>query len=119
MFSWDAVEPLISQLSTSLEYLEVHWCTFWGLRDLQLPPLPRLRELRHHQMSERRTFTDRSGFFYLGPQISLLHLSGHSFQTRVAPFPKSLRHLFVEGVLTENVFGAEPLPWLIALSIWC
>ena len=117
--SWDAVEALISQLSASLEYLEIQWCEFRDLRNLQLHPFPCLRELHYHEHYEH-IFADGRGFFRLGPHISHLYLSGNFYHTQVAPFPGSLRHLSVEeGVLTEKVFGTDPCPWLISLSIEC
>jgi len=120
MTSWDAIKPLISHLSTSLEHLEVRWCDIWDLHNRQLPPIPCLRELRHLHITDRWNLADGSGFFHLGPHISHLHLSGNVYQPWVVPFPKSLRHLFVdERVLTATVFGTNPLPWLTSLSIRC
>ena len=118
MTSWDAVEPLISQLSISLEYLEVRWYNCRDLRSPQLPPLPFLRELRHYYHVGGYIAMDLSALLRLGPHISHLHLSGNLYRIGAAPFPKSLRHLFVdEDLFMESIFGTDPLPWLISLNI--
>jgi hypothetical protein len=123
MFSWEPLEPLIAHLTASLECLELQSCEFWLFRPLQLPFFPCLRELRHHQNSARGTFPDQSKLnelFRLASQVTYLHLSGTFYYTRVAAFPKSLRHLSIEeGVLTEHIFGTHSMPWLTTLSIRC
>ena len=120
--SWKGVEPLIGQLATSLEYLELQQCNFLAPRPLLYPPFPRLRELRHHQWYLSTTFSDRSRLselIQLGSQITHLHLSG-SFEhiDRVAAFPGSLLHLSVEAwMLTEPYFGTCTFPGLLSLSV--
>lgn len=47
--SWEALEPLITQLATLLECLELQRCEFRLQRQLQLPPFPCLRELCHER----------------------------------------------------------------------
>jgi len=121
MSSWEGVEPLISQLTASLECLELQWCEFRALRPLHCTPFSRLRELRHHQSHIRNTFPDESRLselFHLGSQITHLHLSGSFRHTRVAAFPKNLRHLSVEEwVLTKHNFGTGTFIGLPSLSI--
>jgi len=80
MSSWETVQPLISQLATSLEYLELQGCRFLPLSQLQLPPFPCLQELRHHQHYTRSTFPDTSQLnelLRLGSQVAHLHVTGH------------------------------------------
>ena len=121
MSSWEGVEPLISHLAPSLEYLELQRCEFRALGTLLCPPFSRLRELRHHQSYIRNTVphpSRLSELFHLGSQITHLHLSGPFHHTRVTAFPKSLRHLSVEAwVLTEQNFRASPLHGLLSLTI--
>ena len=119
--SWEGVEPLIGQLATSLEYLELQQCDFLAPRPLQYPAFPRLRELRHHQWYLFTTFSDRgrlSELFHLGSQITHLHLSGSFEHIRVAAFPASLWHLSVEAwMLTEQYFKTCTLHGLLSLSV--
>jgi len=121
MSSWEGVEPLISQLADSLEYLELQWCSFQALHPLLYPPFPRLRELRHHQSYVHNTFSDRSRLselFHLGSRITHLHLSGSFRDTRVAAFPMSLRHLSIEErVLARRDFWTGSFPRLLSLSV--
>ena len=119
--SWKGVEPLIGQLATSLEYLELQQCDFLAPQPLQYPPFPRLQELRHHQWNLFTTFSDRSRLselFQLGSQITHLHLSGSFEHIRVAAFPGSLWHLSVEAwMLTEQYFKTCTLHGLLSLSV--
>jgi hypothetical protein len=124
MFSWEALPLLIAQLATSLEYLELRWCSFPPLRELQLPSFPCLRELRHYQGFILRTFSDESvltELFRVGSHITHLYLSGSFHHTRIAAFPESLQHLFIEDetVLTEDIFGTNSFPQLTSLSLHC
>ena len=43
---WESIRPLIAQLATSLEYLELYWCTFLHPSQLQLPSFPHLYSLK-------------------------------------------------------------------------
>ena len=121
MSSWEGVEPLIGQLATSLEYLELRCCRFRTLRPSQLPPFPRLRELRHRQGCLHDTFNSASGMgelLQLGTQITHLYFSESFGYVHAATFPKSLRHLSVDvWVLTEHNFGACILHGLLSLSV--
>ena len=123
MFSWEALQPLVTQLATSLEYLELKWCSFRSPQELRLPPFPYLRELRHSQKYGRLTFFDEgrlNELFRLGSRVTHLHLAGAFGHTSVGAFPKSLQNLSIEDqVLTEQDFGTCPLPQLVSLSIRC
>jgi len=120
MFTWKALQPLIAHLATSLEYLELRWCEFRPLEELQLPSFPSLWELHHHQHFIG-TFPDESKLtelFRLASQVTCLHLFGSFRNTRVAAFPKSLQHLSIhENVLKEHEFGTGGLPQLVSLNI--
>lgn len=121
MNSWEAVEPLITHLATSLEYLEISGCRFWLLRQVQLPSFPCLRELRHQ--NHLRLFDNEivlNGLLQTVSQITHLHLSGNLDYSRITAFPKSLQHLSVEEwMLPERIFETDPLPRLVSLSIRC
>jgi hypothetical protein len=123
MASWEAVQPLMTHLATSLEYLELQGCEFHSLRQLQLPSFPCLRELRHHQGTRRNTFPDDSKLnelFCMGSRVAHIHLSGTFHHTRVITFPKSLQHLSItEPVLRQLIVATDPLPQLLSLSIQC
>ena len=119
MSSWETVQPLISQLATSLEYLELQRCTFLPLSQLQLPPFPCLQELRHLQFTQS-TFPKESQlneFLRLGPQVTHLHVTGHVHES-VSACQRSLRYLTTNAwTLSERTFGTEPFPWLMHLSL--
>jgi len=121
MSSWEALEPMITQLAASLEYLKLQWCQLRPLRRSQLPLFPRLRELHYHQHYFHHTFPDDSilsELFRLGPQLAFLHFSGSFRHIRVATFPKSLQHLSIgDGALTDRDFGITVMPQLMSLSI--
>jgi len=123
MFSWEALQPLVTQLATSLEYLELERCSFWSPQELRLPPFPRLRELRHHQNHTSCKFSSKcrlSEVFRLGSRVTHLHLSGEFDHTCVSAFPKTLQNLSIEEwMLTEQVFAKFLLPQLVSLSIRC
>lgn len=123
MSSWAAVQPLISQLAPSLEYLEWRWCKFRPLHQLQLPPFPRLLELYHGQISSGSTVPNESNLtdlLRLGSQLTHLHLRGDFRHTLISAFPASLQHLYISDVmLTERRFGNHSLPSLMSLSLQC
>jgi hypothetical protein len=119
--SWEAVQPLISQLATSLEYLELRECEFLSRSQLQLPPFPCLQELRNHQRYFRRTFYDTSQLnelLRLGSQVTHLHVTGHFDYEPVTACRESLQHLStIDWMLTERIFGMDPFPRLTHLSL--
>jgi hypothetical protein len=121
MISWEALEPLITQLAASLKCLRLQGCGFWRLRRLQLPLFPCLQEIHCHHSYIGHNFPDESRLselFRLAPQVTFLHLSGNYRHTRVNVFPKSLQHLSIEErTLTEWNFGVDALPQLMSLSI--
>ena len=116
---WDSVQPLIAQLATTLEYLELDWCTFWHPSQLQLPSFPCLQELRHQQYYPQGTFPDKdllNELLRLGSQITHLHLAGH--HEPVTACRKSLQYLDTNILmLSDQVFGTEPFPRLVHLSL--
>jgi hypothetical protein len=121
MFSWETVNPLISQLATSLEYLELKWCEFLSPSQLQLPSFPCLLELRHHQCHGGRTFLDKSqvnDLLRLGSQVTHLYVTGHYDNEPVTTCPESLQYLSTSiWMLSEHIFGTEPFPRLVALNV--
>ena len=121
MSSWETVQPLISQLATSLEYLELQGCTFLPLSQLQLPPFPCLQELRHHQHCTRSTFPDKiqlNEFLRIGSQVTHLHVTGHVHDEPIAACQRSLRYLSTDAwMLSERILGTEPFPRLMHLSL--
>ena len=118
--SWGSIQPLIAQLATSLEYLELHWCEFLPSSQLQLPSFPCLQELRHHQYYTRSMFPDKdqlNELLRLGSQVTHLHVTGHSNEP-VTACRKSLQYLYTSiWVLSDHNFGTEPFPRLIHLSL--
>lgn len=121
MYSWEAIEPLISQLVTSLEYLELQGCEFRAPGQLQLPLFPHLRELRYDQscfgLSDNMTVLN--ALFHVS-QVTHLRLFGYVELLRLDASLKSLQYLSVENaMLTEGVFGTNPFPRLVSLSIRC
>jgi hypothetical protein len=119
--SWKTVQPLIAQLATSLEYLELKWCEFQPTSQLQLPSFPRLRELRHHQHVIRSTFPDKrqlNELLRLGSQVTHLHVSGHFDSEPVTACQESLQYLHTSiWMLSDLIFGTEPFPRLMYLSL--
>ena len=122
MSSWETVQPLISQLATSLEYLSLQGCEFRTLsQDLQLPSLPCLQELHHHQVYSRRTFSDNgqlNELLRLGSQLTHLLVTGQTYYDPVTACRNSLQHLSInDRMLTEEIFGIVPFPRLMHLSL--
>jgi len=119
MNPWEAIEPLIAQLATSLEYLELKWCIFLPPRRVQLPYFPRLRELCHHPKPRHNHDNEAllKELIHLVPQITHLHLYGRVHYRHITAFPKSLRHLSIdEDTLTKQTFVC---PQLMSLSLRC
>lgn len=121
MFSWEAIEPLITQLVTSLEYLELQGCEFRSPGQLQLPSFPHLREIRYDQnyfgLSDNMAVLNA---LFHASQVTHLRLFGYVGFLRINASLKSLEHLSVEDVmLTEGVLGTNPFPRLRSLSIRC
>ena len=118
-YPWESVQPLISQLATSLEYLELHCCTFWHPSQLQLPSFPCLQELRHHQYYAQSTFPDKSQLnelLRLGSQVTHLHVTGHN--EPVTACRKRLQYLSTSfWMLSDDIFGTEPFLRLMHLSL--
>ena len=116
--SWNSIQPLIAQLATSLEYLELDWCRFLPPSQIQLPSLPCLQELRHHQYYLRNTFPGENQLnelLRLGSQVTRLHVSGHESVTACR---KSLQYLDTSiWMLSDLTFGTEPFPRLMHLSL--
>jgi hypothetical protein len=120
MFSWETVQPLISQLETSLEYLELKWCKFSPPSQLKLPSFPCLQELRHHQYFGRSTFPDKSQLNELlrGSQVTHLHVAGHFHNEPVTACQESLQYLSTSSwMLSEHIFGTKPFTRLMHLSL--
>jgi len=120
MHSWEAIEPLIARLATSLEYLELKWCIFWPLRRVILPSFPCLRELCHYQMltHDHGNETLLNELFHLVPRVTHLHLYDCVYYRHLTAFPKSLQHLSIdEMMLTEQTFGQITCPQLMSLSL--
>ena len=119
--SWGSIRPLISQLATTLEYLELNWCTFLPPSQLQLPSLPCLQELRHRQRYSHSTFSDKNQLnelLRLGSQVTHLHVIGISNEP-VTACRKSLQYLHTDScMLSDDIFGTEPFPRLMHLSLW-
>ena len=117
---WESVQPLISQLETSLEYLELDQCEFLPPSQLQLPSFPCLQELRYHQYCLQSTFGDKNQLnelLRLASQVTHLHLTGISNEP-VAACRKSLQYLYTnDWMLSDNIFGTEPFPRLMHLSL--
>jgi hypothetical protein len=93
-------------LPTSLQYLKLHGCKFQPLRELPLPSLLSLQEPRLHNTDTSGTFSDDrkpNELLRLGSQVTVLHLSGDIFYTRIAAFPRSLQ--LEEGWLQERNLG--------------
>ena len=121
MYSWEAIEPLIAQLATSLEYLELQGCGFRAPGPLQLPPFPHLRELCYDQnyFPLVDNMTVLGALFHVS-QVTHLRLSGYVALLRIDAPLKSLQHLSVEDtMLRGGVFGTNPFPQLVSLSIRC
>jgi hypothetical protein len=121
MSSWETVQPLISQLATSLEYLELKWCEFLPPFQLNLPSFPCLQELRHHTYIIRSTFPDKSQLnelLRLGSQVTHLHVSGHLRDEPVTACQETLQYLSTSfWMLSEDIFGTKPFPRLMYLSL--
>ena len=121
MCSWQTVQSLISQLATSLEYLELQRCEFLPPSQLQLPSFPCLQELRHHQGYIRTTFPDQNHLnelLRLGSRVTHLHVTGHFRNEPVTACPTSLQYLVTSSwMLSEHVFGTEPFPRLVHLTV--
>jgi hypothetical protein len=121
MFSWETVQPLISHLATSLEYLELERCDFLFPLHVQLPSFPCLRELRHHQNGSWSTFRDTNHLnqlLRLGSQVTHLHVTGHFENEPVTACRESLQYLHTSiSMLSEHIFGTEPFPRLTHLSL--
>ena len=120
MYSWEAIEPLIAQLATSLEYLELKWCRFLHPPRVPLPSFPCLRELYHHQMPTGNRCNEAllSELFHLVPQVTHLHLYGCVLYRQITAFPKNLQHLAIdELMITEPNFGPITCSQLISLSL--
>ena len=120
MSPWETVQPLIFQLATSLEYLELQGCEFLSLSQLQLPSFPCLQELRHHQHFTWSTFPAKNQLnelLRLGSQVAHLHVTGHVHEP-VTACQKSLQYLSTDArMLSELIFGTEPFPRLVHLSL--
>ena len=118
--SWGSIQPLIAELSTSLEYLELHWCEFLPPSQLPLPSFPCLREIRHQQYYTRGMLSDRgqlNELLRLGSQVTHLHVTGFSNEP-VTACRKSLQYLSISaGMLSDHNFGTEPFPRLMHLSL--
>ncbi len=121
MSSWETVQPLISQLATSLEYLSLQGCEFRPLSQLQLPSFPCLQELHHYQVYNRRTFPDDgqlNELLRLGSQLTHLFVTGHTYYDPVTACQNSLQHLSInDRMLSEHIFGTVPFPRLIHLCL--
>ena len=119
-YPWESVQPLISQLAMSLEYLDVYWCIFRPPSQIQLPSFPCLQELRHHQYYHQSTFSDRNQLnelLRLAPQVTHLRVTGNSNEP-VSACRKSLQHLSTSfWVLSDDIFGTEPFLRLMHLSL--
>ena len=119
--SWETVQPLIAQLATSLEYLELRHCTFLAPYRLQLPSFPCLQELRHHHYSYQSTFSDQAQLnelFRLGSPVTHLHVTGKFRNGPVAACQKSLQYLSTNiCMLSDHIFGTESFPRLMHLSL--
>jgi len=121
MSSWETVRPLIAQLATSLEYLELKWCEFLPPSQLQLPSFPCLQEIRYRQHSTRRNFPDESELnelLRLAPQVTRLHVTGHILNEPITACRESLQYLLISiWMLSEHMFGTKPFPRLMHLSL--
>ena len=121
MTSWESVQPLISQLATSLEYLSLQGCEFRALPQIQLPSFPRLRELHLHQLYNARIFPDNSRLnelLRLGSQLTHLLLTGQFDSEPITACQNNLQHLSVsDGMLSDQIIGTVPFPRLMHLSI--
>jgi hypothetical protein len=121
MFSWETVQTLIAQVATTLEYLGLEGCEFLPPSQLQLPPFPRLQELRHHQHAIQSTFPDKSQLnelLRLGSQVTHLHVTGHFHNEPVTACQESLQYLHTSiWMLSEHIFGTEPFSRLMHLSL--
>ena len=122
MYSWDALEPLIALVATSLEYLEFHCCDFkfQSQHQFHLPSFSCLQELRHYQ-TNRSQFDHQimlSKLLQLGPRVTQLHIFGKLNHPGIPSPPKSLQHLSTdEWMLSRNVFGVGPWSQLTSLTI--
>ena len=118
-YPWESVQPLIAQLATSLEYLDVHRCIFLPPSQIQLPSFPCLQELRYHQYYPHRNFPDKNQLnklLHLASQVTHLHVSGHD--EPVTACRRNLRYLSTSvWMLSDDIFGAEPFLRLMHLSI--
>ena len=116
--SWNSIQPLIAQLATSVEYLALIGCRILPPSQIQLPSLPCLQELRHHQLHTQNTFPDKNQLnelLRLGSQVTRLHVSGHE---SVTACQKSLQYLSTSGsTLSDLTFGTEPFPRLMHLTL--
>jgi len=119
MYSWEAIEPLLIELAASLEYYELQECHFRAPGQLQLPPFPRLRKLRYDQDYGRFIDTTVLSALLRASQVTHLQLSGGVDDLRcIATSQKSLQHLSIDVVmLTEQILGTDPFPWLRSLSL--
>jgi hypothetical protein len=121
IFSWETVQPFIAQLAASLEYLALESCQFRPRTQLQLPSFPCLHELHHYRNITESTFLDNrhlNELLRLGPQITHLHVNGHFENEPVTACQESLQHLHTSiWMLSEHIFGTEPFPRLVHLSL--
>ena len=118
-YPWESVQPLIAQLATSLEYLDVHRCIFLPPSQLQLPSFPCLQELRYRQDYPHITFSDKNQLnelLRLASRVTHLHVSGHD--EPVTACRRNLQHLStILWMLSDDIFGTEPFLRLMHLSI--
>jgi len=119
---WKTVQPLITQLATSLEYLELQRCPFTPPSQLHLPSLPCLQEIRYknYQYYGQRIPLGESplnDILRLASQVTHLHMTGQ-YLAPVTACQKSLQYLTTSiWMLSEDVFGIEPFPRLMHLSL--
>ncbi len=124
MHSWDALEPLIALVATSLEYLEFHCCDFkfpdLYQQQFHLPSFSCLHELRHYQ---RDCFQFDNAFMLiellqLAPRVTHLHVFGQLYYPGIPSPPKSLQHLSTdEWMLPRTTFGVDPWSQLTSLTL--
>ena len=121
MTSWETVQPFISQLATSIEYLSLQGCEFRAIPQLQLPSFPSLRELHLHQLYNAKTFPDNSQLnelLRLGSQLTHLLLTGQFEYEPITACQNSLQHLSINDVmLSDQIIGTIPFPRLMHLTI--
>ena len=117
--SWGSIRPLIAQLATSLEYLQLHMYMFLPSQ-LRLPPFPCLQELRYRQCYSWNNVSDKdqlNELLRLGSQVTHLHVTGHSNKP-VTACRKSLQYLNTDfSMLSDVNFGTKPFRRLMHLSL--